>query len=168
MKIALLVFLVFTVFNAYAEASKESINELITVAEIDKTTQMAFGPILENLNASLDAYKTNYLSKNKTNTSQKILLVKRIADLKQMIKDDLSWSTQSQMYVRVYSETLTQEEVNGVIAFYKSPAGQAWLKKTPAIFQKAKQEGEVLMLSMGQKIDASIKALEADLAKLNI
>lgn len=168
MKISFLVFLMFIFSNAFAQASKESIDELIAIAQIDKATQMAFEPIIENLNASLDSYKSNYLSQNKTNSSQKILLVKRIADIKQVIKDDLSWKSQAPMYARVYSETLTQDEVNGIIAFYKSPAGEAWLKKTPLIFQKAKQEGEVLMLSAGQKIEGIIKVLEADLAKLAI
>lgn len=158
----------FSFSNAFAEASKESVNELIAIAQIDKAIQMVFEPIVENMNAGLDKYKAAYLSENKTNSSQKILLVKRIADIKQIIKDDLNWNAQAPMYARVYSESLTEEEVQGIIAFYKTPAGQAWLKKTPIIFQKAKQEGEVLMLNISQKIDGVVKTLEADLAKLAI
>lgn len=168
MKITIFIFLVISFSNAFAEASKDSVNELIVIAQIDKTTQMVFASIIENLNTNLETYKTDYLAKNKTNSSQKILLVKRVADIKKIIKDDLSWESQAPMYVRVYSETLTEDEVSGIIAFYKSPAGQAWIKKTPLIFEKAKQEGEALMMSTGQKIQDTIKTLETDLAKLAI
>lgn len=168
MKITILLFLMLSFPNAFAQASKDSVNELIQIAQIDKTTEMVFAPIIENLNANLEKYKNDYMAKNKTNSSQKILLVKRIADIKKIIKDDLSWEYQAPIYLRVYSESLTEEEVTGVIAFYKTPAGQAWIKKTPLIFEKAKIEGEALMMNTSQKIQEIMKTLEADLAKLAI
>jgi hypothetical protein len=166
----LLVFVLTTFIQgaAFGAASKESVQELITIAQIDKVTQMAFGPIVENLNNSIELYKSNFLANNKTNNSQKALLVKRLNDVKETMKEDLSWKNQEPMYTRIYSENLTQEEVDGVIAFYKSPAGQSWLKKTPLIFEKAKQEGEVMMLSLTQKVQNSIKTLETDLTKLDV
>jgi hypothetical protein len=37
---------------------------------------------------------------------------------------------------RVYAETYSEEELTGILAFYRSPAGQAMLKKTPVLAGK--------------------------------
>jgi len=41
------------------------------------------------------------------------------------------------VYIKLYDETLTEEEVNGAVAFYKTPAGQALLNKMPLLMQKS-------------------------------
>ncbi len=36
----------------------------------------------------------------------------------------------------MYAETFTSDEVDGIVAFYKSPAGRALLQKQPALATK--------------------------------
>ncbi len=38
--------------------------------------------------------------------------------------------------VTLYSETFSAEEIDGILAFYQSPAGHALLEKTPVIMSK--------------------------------
>ncbi len=40
-------------------------------------------------------------------------------------------------YVRLYDEVYSDEELNGILAFYKSPAGQAFLNKMPLLMTKS-------------------------------
>src|SRR5205085_5249739 len=56
----------------------------------------------------------------------------RRAELLVMMKELLDWKKLEPMYVRIYQKTFTQPEVDGMIAFYKTPAGQAILSKMPA------------------------------------
>ncbi|TJZ73208.1 DUF2059 domain-containing protein [Chitiniphilus eburneus] len=38
-------------------------------------------------------------------------------------------------YIKLYRDTFTQEEIDGLIAFYKTPAGQALVDKMPLVLQ---------------------------------
>lgn len=53
-----------------------------------------------------------------------------------LIKEELTWAHLKPMYVQLYQESFTQEEVDGLLAFYRSPAGEALTKKMPVVAQK--------------------------------
>ena len=46
------------------------------------------------------------------------------------------WITMRPQLVTVYSETFSAEEIDGILAFYQSPAGHALLDKRPVIMSK--------------------------------
>ena len=39
--------------------------------------------------------------------------------------------------VKAYTDTYTEEEIDDILAFYKSPAGKAFLQKTPEFMQRS-------------------------------
>ena len=43
--------------------------------------------------------------------------------------------------IKIYDESFTTEELTGINAFYRSPAGQAYLAKVPLMTQKSMQIG---------------------------
>ena len=47
---------------------------------------------------------------------------------------------------KVYTDTYTEEEIDGILVFYKSPAGKAFLEKMPAVMQRSMP---VMMQMMG-------------------
>lgn len=49
------------------------------------------------------------------------------------------------MLVQVYADTYTEEEIDGILGFYKSPAGQAMLRKMPVLMQRSMALGQQLM-----------------------
>lgn len=53
------------------------------------------------------------------------------------IKEDLSFAKVKDVYLQVYRETFTQDEVNGINAFLASPAGRAMLAKIDPASKKA-------------------------------
>jgi len=57
------------------------------------------------------------------------------------------------LHVRVYQATYTQDEVDGLIAFYKSPAGQALVTKGPLLMQNIMDEMRALMRPLVQRIN---------------
>lgn len=52
------------------------------------------------------------------------------------MKEEMSWATLKPLYVQLYQESFTQEEVDGLVAFYRSPAGAALTDKMPLVMQK--------------------------------
>ena len=76
----------------------------------------------------------------------------RRAELVTMMKELLDWKKLEPMYVRIYQKTFTQQEVDGMIAFYKTPAGQAVINKMPSAMQNTIDEMQGLMGPVMQKM----------------
>lgn len=69
-----------------------------------------------------------------------------------LMKELLDWSKLEPLYVRVYQKSFTQQEVDGMVAFYKTPAGQAVIGKMPAVLQNTMDEMQQMMAPVMQKM----------------
>jgi hypothetical protein len=56
------------------------------------------------------------------------------------------------MYVRIYQKSFNQQEIDSLIAMYKSPAGQMLLTKMPTVLQNTMGEMQQLMQPVMQRI----------------
>ena len=74
------------------------------------------------------------------------------AEMVAMMKELLDWTKLEPMYVRIYQKTFSQPEIDGMIAFYKTPAGQAVLSKMPAAMQNTIDEMQQLMGPVMQRM----------------
>ena len=81
----------------------------------------------------------------------------------EVIGSELSWEAMKPMFVRIYRETLTQEDVDGLIAFYQSPAGTAFIEKMPLITQKTMQLMQERTAPLIGKLNAATEELKAQL-----
>jgi uncharacterized protein len=80
-----------------------------------------------------------------------------------MMKDLLDWKKLEPMYVRIYQKTFTQQEIDGMIAFYKTPAGQAVISKMPAAMQNTVDEMQQMMGPVMQKMQQMQRDVAAEL-----
>jgi uncharacterized protein len=53
-----------------------------------------------------------------------------------MMKSRINWEKLRPEYVKAYSETFSDEEIDGILAFYESPAGRAMQAKMPIFVTK--------------------------------
>ena len=58
--------------------------------------------------------------------------------------------------MKLYAETFTQEEVDGLLAFYRSPAGVALLEKMPQVTQKSAAITQQRIAPLVEKLKASM------------
>jgi hypothetical protein len=56
------------------------------------------------------------------------------------------------MYMRVYHDSFTQSEIDGIIRFYKTPAGKAMVNKVPVVMQNVMHEMQAMIKPMQQKM----------------
>jgi uncharacterized protein len=69
----------------------------------------------------------------------------------------MSWQTMKPVYVAMYDETFTTEELRPLVEFMKSPAGQAYIVKMPAMvgnMMKRMQQVVAEMMPDIQKLNA--------------
>lgn len=117
-------------------ASDDSIKQLLTVTQAHnllETMRSQYTSIIKN--ATQQALKGK-----EPNAKQQQAIAKMTERMTAVMQEDLSWSKLEPMYIRLYKTTFTEEEVTGMVSFYKTPAGQAVIYKLPALIQKAFHE----------------------------
>lgn len=142
-----------------ATASEASIKQLM---ELTKARSL-----VDNIYAQLEGSMNNSLQqglKGKTPTPSE---QKAINNLKEraigLIKQELDWNKLEPLYIRLYQESFTQAEVDGVIAFYKTPAGQAVINKMPLLMKKTMSEMQGMMSNLMPKLQKIQQDFEAEL-----
>ncbi len=64
----------------------------------------------------------------------------------------MDWDKLKPEYAQLYMETFTQEEVDGLLAFYRSPAGRAMIEKMPLLMNKSLQLSQARMQKLMPRI----------------
>ena len=82
-----------------------------------------------------------------------------------LMREELDWSVMEPIYVKIYADTFSQSEIDGLVAFYTSPTGHAIIQKLPLAMQNAMTLVQQRMASlmpriqqMAQETAAQIKA----------
>jgi hypothetical protein len=144
-----------------APPSEASIKQLLEVAQSHKLVDSVMNQ-MDNLMQQTIAQATKG---QQVSPKVQTDIDRRRAELAQIMKELLDWKKLEPMYVRIYQKTFSQQEVDGMIAFYKTPAGQAVITKMPSAMQSTIDEmqgamGPVMqkMQQMQQDVVAEIKA----------
>jgi uncharacterized protein len=77
---------------------------------------------------------------------------KRQSESMGIMKEMLDWNKLEPMYVRIYQKSLTQQDVDGMIGFYKTASGQALINKMPVIMQNTLSEMQQVMAPLMQRM----------------
>jgi uncharacterized protein len=62
--------------------------------------------------------------------------------------------------VKAYTDTYTEEDLDGILAFYKSPAGKAFLQKMPEVMQRSMPVMMQMMTDLQPEIKTMIEGLK--------
>lgn len=115
-----------------APPSGESIETLFAVTKVESTMNSMYGQMEQMMRQAMAQ-----ATKGKTLTEdQRRAIDAAPKQFVAVMKDELSWASMKPVYVNIYRDTFTQEEVDGMIVFYRSPAGAAFIEKMPLVMQK--------------------------------
>lgn len=98
---------------------------------------------------------------------------KQIVDFQQRVMDTVNqkigWKALEPDFINLYAGTYTEEELDGIIAFYKSPVGQKMMEKTPELMTKstqiAQQKMSELQPVLNQMVQDFMKQMAASMGK---
>ncbi|MEP6809471.1 MAG: DUF2059 domain-containing protein [Chthoniobacterales bacterium] len=148
-------------FAADQPASDASIRELLTVTDSRKTVD----GMMAQVNAIMQNAVRESLHGQAISAADQKIIDRSVAEIQSAMSDVLSWAKLEPIYVRIYQRSLTQDEVDGMIAFYKTPVGLAVIHKVPVILQNTMTEVQTMMAPFGQKVQQAQQKLIADLAR---
>ena len=70
----------------------------------------------------------------------------------------LTWERMGPMYRDIYAQTFTADDVEAIIGFYESPAGQKTLDKMPQLMQNTMNAVQQLVMPLLQQLEQDIAA----------
>ena len=119
-------------FMAQAAApSQQSVEQLLTLLQAEKILDV----VKPQLNSTMKASLEQALQGRKPSPEEQQVIDSYRAKLSQVMADQLTMARLQPLYVQLYTQYFTQEEVDGLIAFYQSPAGRSMVVKMPQLMQ---------------------------------
>jgi hypothetical protein len=144
-------------FAFAGQPSDASLKELIGLMQSQKMVER----MMSQMQSSMESAIKQSLAGHELSDKEKAAIDKLKANMTTVLKEELSWDKMEPVYLQVYRETFTQEEIDGAIAFYKTPAGQAFISKMPTAMSKSMS----LMQQRMAPIMEKLRAMQADVAK---
>lgn len=147
-----------------APPTDSSVDELLKCLQVDKLLTQALTQMTNGMNQAMDGKLQSTLGARELTAPQKAAIEKFRTTFAKTLQDELSVTKVRAIYLQCYKETFSQDEVDGIIAFYKSPPGQAISEKYPLVMQKAQSLMQAKIGPMSNKVqvamDNMIKELE--------
>ena len=113
----------------------EAIKELIGLTDRGKMVEV----MLKQVDAGMEASLRQVAGGRKLTPEQEKILADMRARMVALFKQEMSPEVIEPTMIGIYRNNFTQEEIDGIIKFYKTDAGKALLNKLPAVMQQMLQ-----------------------------
>jgi len=120
------------VFAGTAPADKPteaSLHHLLDVMQAHQSVDA----IRQQMDTMFGGYMSKLLDGKQLNAKQAEIMARSRTRLTDTFKGMLSWESMEPMYLKVYAETFTQKEIDGMTAFYETPVGHSMIEKMPLV-----------------------------------
>jgi hypothetical protein len=135
------------------EASKQAkVKELFAVMHMERNLD----EMMQSMRIQVKMVAENGEGSRPMTPAQKKIEQNFINNALQVVNQSFSWPVLEPAYVKLYMGTYTESELDGILAFYKSPAGQAMLNNDSHLKAGVMQ---IVHSHMGD-FEAKIQALE--------
>lgn len=144
--------LAFPVASLAAPPSTASIEELLTISNSESMMTSMYSMMEDSMRKGVEQ-----ATAGRTLTPEQQRIADRIpARLMVVMREEMSWAKLKPMFVQVYQETLTQEDVDGLVAFYRTPAGRTMIDKMPAVMQRSSTIMQAQLPDLIAKLQAAM------------
>src|SRR5258707_11617885 len=129
-------------------ASDESIQELLVITDAHK--------LIDTMKVQVQAMirtSSKQATQGRTVTPERQAVLDRMqAKMEAALDEMLNWDALQAMYLRTYRASFTQDELDGMMAFYNTSAGQARIKKKTLVMQNEMGEMQGMMKPIQVKL----------------
>jgi hypothetical protein len=140
-----------------APPTDESIDTLLTLTKTASLLESMYG----NMEQVMRQTMAQAVAGKSLSAEQQRFLDAAPARFVGVMRQELSWESLKPVYLKIYRENFTQEEIDGLISFYQSPVGTAFASKMPIVMQESMTSMQSRMKPMMEKMRAAMKqALE--------
>ena len=134
---------------AAQDKSKEAkVEELLRLTKADA--------LLEQMSAQMRKMAASQIPPDATD-AQKAAISKGMERVFDLVQQRLSWAELKPLYIKLYSENFSDEDLDGILGFYRTPAGKALLNKMPILIAQA---GQLVQEKMGNLVPEVQRVME--------
>ncbi len=148
-----------------APPSDQSIEQMMRVMQVEPMLNQMLTQMDTGMRTGMEQGLQRSMQGKTPTDAQKNQMAAFQTRLSGIIKDELAFAKVKDIYLQVYRETFTQDEINSIIAFYSSPAGKAMVEKVPVAMQKAGSLMQTRIGPMTEKVQAMIDQFQKDVEK---
>lgn len=121
-------------------------SELLQTMQVDKALNQSFDAMKE-----MQKQAVMKLAKNPESQALALEAQDKMMDL---MKKEMSWENLKPDFEKLYAETYSAEELDGLLKFYQSPLGKKFIEKQPEMQRKTMLMMQQLMMRIMPKIQA--------------
>jgi hypothetical protein len=141
----------------------ESLRELLEITHAKRLLEAVPGQIDSMMTTTVKS-----LLQGRTLSAQEQKSVDAMrAKVATLTAEQLSWEVMEPQYLRIYRDSFSQSEIDGMLAFYKSPAGQAVVEKLPLLQQNIMSNMQQRMAVLLPQIQQMAKETAAKIKAQN-
>jgi hypothetical protein len=142
-----------------AAPTDASIEELLEFTQGEKMIDLMLGDVEKSV---LQGAKAGMGDRQPTPREQRILeAVARTTS--EVLREEVTWAKLKPVMLEVYRDSFTQEEVDGQIAFYRSPVGQSVSAKMPATMRRSMAASDQLLQPVMPRLMQAIQRTVAEI-----
>ena len=116
-----------------AESKTAKAEEFFQLAKMDETLKRTMNLVADQLRSGFMQQLTGVTLP----PEQEKVVAQFQERVFQIVLQGFDWEKLKPAYVKLFAEEYTEAELDGIIAFYKSPSGQAMVAKSPQIMTEA-------------------------------
>jgi hypothetical protein len=137
------------------EASKaQKIEELLVLTKADKMIDQVF----DQINNAVMTQMSSPAMPADMDPQRKQMALDVQKQLMDLLRRKLAWDKMKPQYVRIYSESFSEEEVSAMVSFYRTPAGKSMLEKLPMVMAKSMELVQPMMKDIMPEIQRIVEA----------
>jgi hypothetical protein len=136
--------------SAYADATSKArkVREMLVAMHLEETTNR-----LERAQEErVEAISQQQLAGVPLDADQKKAFDDYRAKVVELLRSSASWKALEPDFVKLYSDAYTEEELDGILAFYRSPVGRAMLAKAPELTEQSIAISQRRMTALAPKV----------------
>ncbi|RZZ84882.1 MULTISPECIES: DUF2059 domain-containing protein [Pseudoxanthomonas] len=140
---------------AETPASEASVRELLQVTDV--RTMMR--SMEDQVRATIGQSMQHAVQGQVLNDAQRAIVDKTSKQMVDVMLEQMRYDVMEPEYIRLYTESFSQADVDGMLAFYRSPAGQSMLKKMPGLMKNSMvliQQRMQLLMPRIQKLQSEM------------
>lgn len=135
-----------------APPTRESVLALLEVTRAESMLDQAYA----NMDQMIRQSMAREAAGRRLTEEQQRLVDAMPAKVGALMREEMSWAKLQAIYVGIYQDTFDQEEIDALITFYRSPVGQSFVSKMPAVMNRSMSVMQVQMQSLIPKLKQAI------------
>jgi hypothetical protein len=152
--------LLFLASFSFASADvNEKASELMKLMEIRKNIDTSMAQVSIYVDQMIDSQELEREVKEAAKAKIKASMAAQVEAMKEM-----NWES---MFGEIYTEVFSEDEIQGLIDFYKSPVGKKMLEKQPELVAATMQRMQTEMAKLMPKIQAATMSAIQDAVEQN-